>query len=1081
MAKWGSAVWGQSTWGTVPAVPTERPYSLHWTPETTPDVWDVLGGTAPDLYSEPEDTPGKPGNLVWTLEFDPTFAYVKSSQKYPIVPGDTLYMQFLARVVGTPEHLQLQTRWYNDAVFMGFGPYLDIKSGEWVYSEARRKAPEGVNSFEVQVSTWDEVNPKGDGYVQFDEVFFSVTPSTVSELHLPPLSALGNATIEILGLSTVEVINGGFENGLEGWFGEGANAWTEYLTGQMPYGDSNVGTFTPVEGGNNPAIVSNRFPVKAGSTYTLSGWVKGIGFLPMSFRIDWLDANGGWFNAGTIEIPGAESDGVWRYKTAKLVAVDGAAFGSVRYLCYGVQAPNAIYGQLDNVSVTGPLPTQEWLDATPQSMVMKLSWGADNPAGLLTVPAAGGWDVKTYDPQRVLDPSNGGSPNAKYLRPGRPMRIGVKTPEGGYQIIRRGLIDEIEHDIYSQTGSMRGTDIVPLIVAAKLPGIGLDPNLPSTLRARARYLLNQAGLQTIVPVEPDIVWAANILARGGAEGYPDAYDQLPEGWNITGGGGTFGTSSGGAYFGQRAYNARGAQAAGFGIMAENGNVAGGKTYYFSGRHMVEGWAGAPEGKAWVAWFDEAGARLVDPAPLVWPVGATVYEARGAFYVAPAGATTFALVLDGMTGDSHWFDDFYLFPTLTDPQVGPLPDNKDASVWSLLATSAYDALHAMWIDRFGELRFRSFGEPRDNGFQIGGNGGLPISTLKTNASLQNLFTVVRAFDMDAPEVPVVKENPVAVDAYGVIPLTREKPVPDAEFWAQNVLNDRSGSALQYDTGTLYPRTRDELASLIELEMIDTVHIVVDDVTPTLDLTARLLGARLVADTDTGWTAEVQSYIPSSEWVDQEVPPVIPPVIPPTSHQETRYYNAVKDTRAARNSAGTGMGSGTEGELPVGAWQGWRNRAFIDFADISWAGVVSVDKAILELDTSSQVNVGFGSAPKVVVSRVTQSWNEGSSSSPSSGNATKYPGPSTTSTNQKTQTITRTENKAVSIDITGIVRDMKTTGAQHGVRIISAGEDSNQYTTEFWSRENSTSGKRPRLAVTVTVQDATGKPAEENVSD
>lgn len=561
----------------------------------------------------------------------------------------------------------------------------------------------------------------------------------------------------------------------------------------------------------------------------------------------------------------------------------------------------------------------DWRDLTPQSMVMKLSWGADDPAGILTVPAAGGWSIETYDPDRKLDPSNANSPYGASLRPGRPMRLGVVNA-GVREVIRVGVIDEVQYDLKEKRGTLRGTDIVPLIVQAKLAKtVFADVGLPTTLRARARWLLGKAGLDILVPVEPDP-----------QEGEP-------------------------------------------------------------------------------------------PVPF-------------------------------------------------DPVVGPLPVDRDASTWAAMGTSAYDALHMMWIDRLGTLRFRSFGSPVDNGLQVGGDGGIPIATVKPSATIQNVYTTIRAFDDGAPTVPVVKTNDVAVQLYGIIPLTREKPVPDADFWATNVLADRSGSSLQYETGTLYPRTFDELMSLITADLIDSVHIVVDDVVPPLDLSARLLGVRLTADTDTGWTGEVLTYIPANEWVDEApLPPDPPTEPPPATHVETRTYAATKDTRAAQTSGGSNYGSGTEGELPVGSWQGWRNRAFIDFADIPWSKVVSVDKCILNLDTTTQVNLGFGSAPKVIVARVTASWSEGSLSSPGSGNSTVYPGPSCTTSGQVTKTVTGSENAAVSIDITAIARAWFGGSAQHGVRIISAGEDSDKYSTEFWSRENSTSGKRPSLSLTVTVQD------------
>lgn len=554
-----------------------------------------------------------------------------------------------------------------------------------------------------------------------------------------------------------------------------------------------------------------------------------------------------------------------------------------------------------------------WRDVTPQAMVVKVGWGADDPAGVLTTPAAGAWDITTYDPDRILDPTNGSSPYAASLRPGRPMRVSYWDGTTLWPV-RAGLIDEVEYDLKAKTGAMRGTDLTPLLVHATLEGVESDPGLPDTLRARARWLVARAGLGLLVPVEPD------------------------------------------------------------------------------------------------------------PAEIA------------------------------------------------DPPVGPLSDDK-LSCWSLIGTSAYDCLHAVWIDRHGILRFRSFAEAVGNGFTIGGDDGIPLASLTAQSSIAEVHNVIRAFDITAPDVPVIAADNISQQLYGIIPLTREKPVPLADQWVASVLADRSGASLQYKTGTIYPRTHDELMAVLELEMMDAVTIVADDLTPPLSLAARCLGARITADTDTGWTAEVISYIPAKEWDAIEEPPTEPPDTepPPGTHQETRTYNATKDTRAAKDSGGNNLGSGTEGELPVGSWQGWRNRAFIDFADIPWSKVVSVDECILNLDTSTQVNIGFGSSPKVYVDRVTESWSEGTASSPSGSNATKYPGPACSTSGRATKAVTGAENTAVSINITAIARAWFGGSAQHGVRIISAGEDAPKYTTEFWSRENSTSGKRPSLTLKVTVQD------------
>src|SRR5262245_15906990 len=98
--------------------------------------------------------------------------------------------------------------------------------------------------------------------------------------------------------------------------------------------------------------------------------------------------------------------------------------------------------------------TNAWRDVTPQSMTAEINWGADYAEGVLTTTATGQWNINTYDPQRILDPSNGMSPYASALHPGNPVRItyheGVNT-----HVVRVGLIDEIHYDIGEKRGRLR--------------------------------------------------------------------------------------------------------------------------------------------------------------------------------------------------------------------------------------------------------------------------------------------------------------------------------------------------------------------------------------------------------------------------------------------------------------------------------------------------------------------------------------------------------------------------------------------------------------------------------------------------
>jgi hypothetical protein len=407
--------------------------------------------------------------------------------------------------------------------------------------------------------------------------------------------------------------------------------------------------------------------------------------------------------------------------------------------------------------------------------------------------------------------------------------------------------------------------------------------------------------------------------------------------------------------------------------------------------------------------------------------------------------------------------------LADPPIGAgLTD--EASVWQWLLTGALDCLHAVWMDNNATLRFRSFGDPRDLGLSLGGADGIAFDDLDTESSLQGVYSRIIAFQTSAPTVAISKQDVESYQRFGDNFFQRDRPVPDGTTWANSVLADRSKADLTYKVGTLRPQTEAQLASLLDAGMVDIAHIAVDSVTPPVSIDARVLGLSFEANTTSGWSAHVVAYVPGTEWEDAEVPPpIIPPVVP--TQTVTRDYACTKDTRASLTSGGAKYGEGTGPTLPVGAWAGWRNRAFLDFATIDWTDVKEVVSAQIRVTTRDQDKVGFGSAPKVTVKRITGSWNEGSLSSPGSGNSTVYPGPSVTTSGQVTETIAKGENNLEPVDCTAIVRAWAPIAAggsaqtKRGIAIFSASEDSESATTEFWSRE--ASGGDPVLRLVVKI--------------
>jgi hypothetical protein len=147
----------------------------------------------------------------------------------------------------------------------------------------------------------------------------------------------------------------------------------------------------------------------------------------------------------------------------------------------------------------------EVLEATYQS-------GASSEAGILSVPDAGAADLRSYDPERLLDPLASESPFFGSIRPGTPVRIVGKVP--AVVPAWSGFIDEARFELGSSIGRLRCVDGIALVAQAEVPD---GTVLPNTLRARVRAAIAAVGLADKVPVQPDAT-TIELVPGGSFEG-----------------------------------------------------------------------------------------------------------------------------------------------------------------------------------------------------------------------------------------------------------------------------------------------------------------------------------------------------------------------------------------------------------------------------------------------------------------------------------------------------------------------------------------------------------------------------------
>lgn len=202
----------------------------------------------------------------------------------------------------------------------------------------------------------------------------------------------------------------------------------------------------------------------------------------------------------------------------------------------------------------------------------------------------------------------------------------------------------------------------------------------------------------------------------------------------------------------------------------------------------------------------------------------------------------------------------------DPPVG-LPINDEVSAWAQISTAALDALHAVWLDRNGILRFRYYGKPTDAGFNIGSDG-ISLETIDTVLSMESVFNHARARYYSLDEVFHEADNDASVAEYGDLLIARDRPIPNSAEWVDQILQDRGAGAVRYNLGTLRPRTKAELLQLLRLEAVQSIGLHLNGYGTPIGREVISLGASIEANTESGWSAKVITYEPASPWWNKD---------------------------------------------------------------------------------------------------------------------------------------------------------------------------------------------------------------------
>lgn len=446
------------------------------------------------------------------------------------------------------------------------------------------------------------------------------------------------------------------------------------------------------------------------------------------------------------------------------------------------------------------------------------------------------------------------------------------------------------------------------------------------------------------------------------------------------------------------------------------------------------------------------------------------RARVRAVVAAVGLTTQVPVEDEATPDPD-----------VDPPVSPF-DGKSAPAWQVIADAGEDALVFVYVGPLGILRFRSWSAFPDAPVSVGCPPDDPtaetwlsgVSTIRDVANAQAIRNRIRAYSSGTTWQAPATDGP-SILKYGPRPFDVQRVVPGFPAWSAAILQDRADAGLGVSVGEIRPYTQAELAALLTMVQAgpQTVRVRDDEHGDLVDLDLGMIGATL-GITAAGWRWELVTMLSRVAWDDITPEPPVTPIPPPDPwHVETRTYIASSDALIALTSGGAKYGAGAASSMPFGTWSGWTYRGLVRFPSIPTTKVRALRTATLKVQTSTQVRIGFGSAPKSQLRRITANWSAGSSSSPSGSNAVVWPGPTATATGAVTVALPAGQNAAANLRCDAIARAWLPASAggsgapQYGIAMYEAGS-SGSNTGEVWPVEQG-GAARPTLELVVEVFD------------
>lgn len=175
-------------------------------------------------------------------------------------------------------------------------------------------------------------------------------------------------------------------------------------------------------------------------------------------------------------------------------------------------------------------------------------------------------------------------------------------------------------------------------------------------------------------------------------------------------------------------------------------------------------------------------------------------------------------------------------TYTDPPLGEQLSGVH-SVWDHILDAAQAVLWQPTVSNDARLGFRQYSDPIYRGRELASPNLIDLLSIVDTAGLVSEVHVQQTV---ADGGVLISRSITPPPYFGVRIMERTEETPNADDWADAVLNDRATSGVRWVPGQVYPLTADDVEYFATILPMELVALLDPDTIPVVDASAVILG-------------------------------------------------------------------------------------------------------------------------------------------------------------------------------------------------------------------------------------------------